>query len=410
MRRIVVSVLVALTAACPSPAEPPDASGPDAFTPDDTEPSLGDAGQDAAMPPDAGPLPEPRADYGVAGPYAVGSVTVTMMDRTGMRMLPVELWYPADEAARAEAATGRPIEAFEEGARATRLTELVAAAPASCVRRTMHAAAAPAAATGTGSWPVLVFSHCHTCTRYDMAEVAERLASHGIVVAAPDHIDNTLWEGLAGTSVGVTAEFLRVRASDVSSVLDRLLDPAAAELPADLRGQLDAAHVAVMGHSFGAATTGVVVRDDPRFIAALAVAAPISVLGPVNVTGLDVPYAFLLMREDNSIQEIGNRFIRMDAMRVGGPATLVELDDGGHWSIADLCGLVPAFAAGCGEGVRGSVPGDVPFTYVDPAAARELAADVAAGFFATHLLGDPGGDTFVRRLDGTAGAHVTSLP
>ena len=37
-------------------------------------------------------------------------------------------------------------------------------------------------------------------------------------------------------------------------------------------------------------------------------------------------------------------------------------------------------------------------------------AVVAAGFFATHLLGDPGGDTFVRRLDGTQGAHVTSLP
>ncbi len=409
MRRLVALVLCSLTAACPSPAEPPDASGPDAFVPDDPEPSLADAGQDAPVPVDAGPLPEPRADYGVAGPHAVGSVTVMMMDRTGMRMLPVELWYPADEAARAEAATGRPIEAFEEGERASRLAELVAAAPATCVRRTMHAAAAPAVAGG-GPWPVLLFSHCHTCTRYDMAEVAERLASHGIVVAAPDHIDNTLWDQLAGTSVGVTAEFLRVRSSDVSSVLDRLLDPAAAELPADLRGQLDADHVAVMGHSFGAATTGVVVRDDPRFIAALAVAAPISVVERVNVTALEVPYAFLLMREDNSIQEIGNRFIRMDAMRLGGPATLVELDDGGHWSIADLCGLVPAFAPGCGDGVRGSVPGDVPFTYVDPSAARELAADVAAGFFATHLLGDPGGDTFVRRLDGAQGAHVTSLP
>jgi len=410
MRRVLALAVISLLAGCPSSPEEPDAAPPDAWMPGDTEPLfVPDAGGDAGAA-DAGPLPEPRTDYGVAGPYAVGSVTVMMMDRTGMRSLPVELWYPAAEGARAEAATGRPIESFEEGARATRLAELVAAAPATCVRRTMHAAAAPAAATSDEPWPIVVFSHCHTCTRYDMAEVTERLASHGIVVAAPDHIDNTLWEGLDGTSVGVTSEFLRVRASDVSSVLDRLLDPVAAELPADLRGQLDAARVAVMGHSFGAATTGVVVRDDPRFIAALAVAAPISVLGPVNVTGLRVPYAFLLMREDNSIQEIGNRFIRMDAMRVGGPATLVELDDGGHWSIADLCGLVPLFAPGCGEGVRGSVPGDVPFTYVDPSAARELAADVAAGFFAAHLLGDPGGDTFVRRLDGTQGAHVTSLP
>jgi predicted dienelactone hydrolase len=294
--------------------------------------------------------------------------------------------------------------------RAMQLGDLAAAAPAGCVRRTMHSAEAPPAATSATPWPVVIFSHYHTSTRYDMAEVMERLASHGIVVAAPDHVDNTLWDQLAGTAVGVTTEFLSVRSSDVSSVLDRLLDPGAAELPTDLRGRLDASRVAVMGHSFGAATTGAVTRDDDRFIAGLAVAAPISVLGPVSIASIEEPFGFLLMREDNSIGEIGNRFIRMDAMRLSAEATLVEVDDAGHWSISDLCGLVPAFAAGCGEGVRGSVPGDVPFTYVDSAQARELAADVAAAFFATHLLGDPGGDTFVRRLDGTAGAHVTSSP
>jgi predicted dienelactone hydrolase len=407
MRRFSALALLAL-AGCPSPAEAPDA----AVAAEDTGPAMDDAPitPDAAMPMDAGPLPEPRTDYGNAGPYAVGSVTVTMTDRTGTRTLPVEIWYPADEAARAEAEAGRPLEAFEEGMRATRLGELAAAAPATCVRRTMHAAAAPAAATSATPWPVVIFSHCHTCTRYDMAEVMERLASHGIVVAAPDHVDNTLWDQLEGTAVGVTTEFLAVRSSDVSSVLDRLLDPSAAELPADLRGQLDASRVAVMGHSFGAATTGAVTRDDDRFIAGLAVAAPISVLGPVSLASIEEPFGFLLMREDNSISEIGNRFIRMDAMRLSAAATVVEVDDAGHWSISDLCGLVPAFEAGCGEGVRGSVPGDVPFTYVDSAQARELAADVAAGFFAVHLLGDPGGDTFVRRLDGTAGAHVTSFP
>jgi predicted dienelactone hydrolase len=405
MRRLVALALLSL-AGCPSPTDTPDA----AAAPEDTGAIADDAGQDAAPLVDAGPLPEPSADYGVAGPFAVGTVAITMIDRTGERMLPVQLWYPADESARAEAEAGRPIEAFEEGTRATDLASLAAAAPETCVRRTMHAADAPPAVVRDTPWPVVIFSHCHTCTRYDMAEVMERLASHGIVVAAPDHIDNTLWDERAGTAVGVTNAFLAVRSSDVSSVLDRLLDPSATELPADLRGQLDATHVAVMGHSFGAATTGAVTRDDARFIAGLAVAAPISVLGPVAISSIHVPFGFLVMREDNSIGEIGNRLIRMDAMRLPGAATLVELDDAGHWSISDLCGLVPTFQPGCGDGVRGSVPGDVPFTYVSSAAARELAADVAAGFFATHLLGDPGGDTFVRRLDGTAGAHVTSIP
>lgn len=399
--------LVLFLAGCPGPAAAPDEGILDT--------GLADAGVDAtsvdAAREDAGPLPEPRADYGALGPLPVGSVTVTMTDRTGARTLPVELWYPADEAARAEATTGRSIEAFEAGTpNETDLHDLVAAAPATCVRRTMHSAAAPAAAAGTGLFPVVVFSHCHTCTRFDMAEAAERLASHGIVVAAPDHVDNTLWDELAGTSVLVGNEFLAVRASDVSSVLDRLLDPTAAELPADLRGRLDPAHAGVMGHSFGAATTSLVIQNDDRFVAALAVAAPISALGGVPIAELDVPYLFLLMREDNSVGEIGNRLIRADYARVGGPAALVELDDAGHWSISDLCGLVAAFDAGCGDGVRGSVSGGVAFTYVDPNIAREVAADTAAGFFATHLLGDPGGDTILRRLDGARGAHVSLRP
>ncbi len=405
-----LALLALSLAACPEPVVMPDAfvADDDAAASDDTGPVATDAPLDA-FEEDAGPPPEPRADYGVAGPFAVGSVTVTMTDRTGMRELPVELWYPAVEDARAEATTGRPIESFEAGtANETAIEELVAAAPETCVRRQQHSAVAPAAATSPALLPVVVFSHCHTCTRYDMAEVAERLASHGIVVAAPDHVNNTLWDQRAGTSVGVTNEFLAVRASDVSSVLDRLLDAEALEMPDDLRGRIDATRAAVMGHSFGAATTSVVARDDERIVAALAVAAPISVLGSVRIAMIDVPYAFLLMREDNSIQEIGNRVIRSDYMRVGGPATIVELDDAGHWSISDLCGLVDAFDAGCGPGIRGSVGGDVAFTYVDPAIAREAAADTAAGFFATHLLGDPGGATFVSRLDGTGGANVMS--
>jgi hypothetical protein len=100
MRRVFAFALVTL-AGCPSPTETPDA----AVAAEDTGPVLDDApiSPDAAAPMDAGPLPEPRADYGTAGAYAVGSVTVTMIDRTGDRTLPVEIWYPADETARAEA-------------------------------------------------------------------------------------------------------------------------------------------------------------------------------------------------------------------------------------------------------------------------------------------------------------------
>jgi predicted dienelactone hydrolase len=350
-----------------------------------------------APPPLDAPEVTPGADYGGPGPYPVGNRRIAIVDRTGERSLTVELWYPAVESARAAADAGQPIEAFEAGTedQAT-LAQLVAEAPAECVRRQMRSAAAAAPIADPVLLPVVVFSHCHACTRYDVAEVSERLASHGIVVAAPDHIDNTLWDQLAGSTVIPGPSFLEVRTSDVSSVLDRLLDPAAPEMPAELRGRIDGARAGVMGHSFGGATTGRVVVTDDRFAAAMTIAAPINPFLVVDLDAVKVPYLFVLAKEDNSITELGNLLLRRNYERVATAAWLVELADAGHWSMSDLCGLVDMFDAGCGEGIRQTEAG-VPFTYVDPAIARERTADAAAAFFAKFLLGDADG---VRFLDG----------
>ncbi len=374
------------TPAAPDAAQVEDA-GVDAAQEDvgrraDTGPRQPDAYVRDASFADAG---MPRADYGAAGPHVVGNVHTTMVDRTGDRTLPVEIWYPADESARAAATTGQPLVAFEAGgAHEAALTAFLASAP-SCVRATVHSALAAPASTAEASWPAVVFSHCHGCMRYDVAEVAERLASHGIVVAAPDHVDDTIWE--AGSLPAVGAPFLAVRASDVSSVLDRLLDPAATELPADLRGHIDATRIAVMGHSYGALTTGAVVTTDARFSSALAIAAPVSIFG-TRPADIHVPYLFVLASEDNSIGSAGNLVIRNDFRAMGGPAWLVEVADAGHWSFSDIAGLVSAFDAGCGTGMRQAAP-HASFTYLDNAEARELASDIAAAFFAITLLDDP---------------------
>ncbi len=194
------------------------------------------------------------------------------------------------------------------------------------------------------------------------------------------------------------ASFLEVRTSDVSSVLDRLLDPAAPELPAELRGRVDAARAGVMGHSFGGATTGRVVTTDPRFIAAMSIAAPINAFLNVDLADVKVPYLFMLAKEDNSITELGNLVLRGNFERVRPQAWLLELEDAGHWSMSDLCGLVAMFDAGCGEGVRQTQPGE-RFTYVDPELARDRTADAAAAFFARFLLGDPEGTAALSRMN-----------
>jgi len=355
-----------------------------------------DAGLDAPDVPaaDVPPVPDVPMDagpvvgeiYGEPGPHPVGNQRIVMLDRTGDRMLPVELWYPAIEEARDAANAGQPMAAFEAGTEhEAALMTAIEGSPAACIRSNTASALAPAAITEPALLPVVVFSHCHGCVRFDVAEVSERLASHGIVVAAPDHLDNTFWDD---PPAPVGAAFLAVRVSDVRSVLDRLLNATAAEMPDDLRGRIDPARAAVMGHSFGAATTGPVVLADDRFVAALAIAAPISILAGLDPADIEVPFLYLLAEEDNSIGAAGNIVIRNDYRAMTSPSFLVEVPGAGHWSFTDIAGLGGQFQPGCAAL-------DERFAYPEPAGFRELAADTAMGFFAARLLGDPEGDAFV---------------
>ncbi|AKF10970.1 putative lipase (putative secreted protein) [Sandaracinus amylolyticus] len=358
---------------------------------------------------DAGPLPEPAADYFVAGPHVVASTRVTLVDdaREG-RALPVEIWYPAVESARDAAAAGHAMAEFETGTRATELARLVSEAPPACLRARTRSARDAEPLADTARWPFVVFSHCHVCTRFDVAEVSERLASFGIAVVAPDHEGNTLWDELEGDAAPVGAEFLEVRVADVRFVLDAMLEDTNDALPDALRGRFDAARAGVMGHSFGAATAGVAAARDPRFVAAMAIAAPITALGGgVRAADVSTPFLFLLAREDNSITEVGNRLIRGDHSRLSGPSWLVEVDDAGHWSFSDHCGLIDLFDAGCGTGTRQTMSG-VEFNYLDNSTARDIAADVAASFFARWLLGDEGATTLLARQHDSGAVTVSA--
>ncbi|MCB9664839.1 MAG: hypothetical protein H6732_12060 [Alphaproteobacteria bacterium] len=99
----------------------------------------------------------------------------------------------------------------------------------------------PVAADGT--FPLAVFSHGHQGDMDNCAHVMTRMASHGWVVAAPEHTGNTLKDG-----GGRTTEIYVQRPFDVSATLDHLLqaDP--------LAPQLDG-RVYATGHSFGGYTT-----------------------------------------------------------------------------------------------------------------------------------------------------------
>lgn len=352
---------------------------------------------------DSGPSTPPAPIYESSGPHPVGVTTIAMHDDARDRDLRVEVWYPADASAKVQAAAGFSVAEFASGADRATLEGLLAAAPDPGTTRIAHAARDGAPLAGE-SLPVVAFSHCFDCTRFSVLSIAERLASHGIVVVAPDHTNGTLFDKLAGTDAPLDTTFLATRAADVRFVLDRVLDGSASEIPTTLRGRFDPDRVGVMGHSFGGVTAGVVLTEDPRPKAGLALAVPMEnpLLPGTMLSAVHVPLLFLLATEDNSIGPIGNDFIKQNFAAANPPVTEIDVADAGHWSVTDICGIVPDFDAGCAkDDVRQT--NSEPFTYADIGAVRGIAASYAAAFFLGTLTGDADALAYVK------GAHPTSL-
>lgn len=339
-------------------------------------------------------------DFAAPGPYRVGVRSLPLVDSARSRAWTAEVWYPTVEEGSAS-----DLLAFATSSEERALLEqLYPASPEGCATRSTQAIrnAAPA---GSGPLPVIFFSHCHGCTRFELFTVAEQLASYGFAVVAPDHAGNTLFAHEAGTPAPINAAFLNTRVEDMLFTAAAAFDPAGPFAAAGLR--FDAARMGVMGHSFGAATAAWTGERLPGMKAVVALAAPMEsplLPGPM-MAALPLPTLFLLAREDNSITELGNRFIRNNHAAAASPSWLIELADAGHWSPSDICGLTVDFAAGCGEGRR--MTGRAPFTYLDNGAARQATAAMVTAFFASVLTGDARGAAYLNA--GLFGIETTLL-
>lgn len=351
-----------------------------------------DAGTDGADAADGSGDDDGRvvaSDFDAAGPHAVGTVDFEVPAdpaEPGGRHIRVRVWYPAELGDDAPVLAMPELE--PEGSRRAAIAGLLADADDQCVRDPSGARAG-ATPIADERWPVVLFSHCHDCVRWEAGAIAERLASHGIAVVAPDHTGNTLFNRLEGAQGSLSPATLDLRVADMSRALDLALDAEQEDLAsAGLAGRFDASRVGMIGHSFGAMTLGRVLQDDDRVVAGMAIAAPLVVFPGTDITAIDDPVFSLRALEDNSIGEPGNAQIENQYEQLGGAAWLADVADTGHWSFFDIAGLDPAFAAGCGEGQRQTDPG-VSFSYLDTDRARGIAAAYAARFFAFTLLDAP---------------------
>ena len=392
-----VSLATPLAVACGGPDTGSDAgtSGP-GTTDATTDTTTGGATSSGETPTTSGATtdasetgdtdPAPAIDYTRPGPHPVGNARFLLP--AGDRELWVEVWYPADASATELAAQGHPIAEFvPAGPDRVAFEDLLAGlSPAGQIgTRLQTSSALDAAPAPGGPWPVLVSSHCFNCVRFSMFSVAERLASHGFVVAAPDHTGGTLFDKLKGDSADLGEDFLQVRRADLGLVLDAVLDANATAVPAPLRGLADPARVGVYGHSFGAATAGRLAQEDPRVRAALPIAAPVEnpLFPNTHVADIHVPMLAILAEEDNSIGKLGNNLIGNNFAAQNPPAWLLRVRDAGHWNFTDICGLTADFSAGCGEGTRQT--DDTAFTYLDIAIGRGIASAYTLAFFDLHL-------------------------
>ncbi len=264
------------------------------------------------------------------GAFPVGVRTVEWTDSGRQRSLPAELWYPASDDHAGEDLSEETQDEYR----------MLPALPPLRQEARRDAAQRP------GRFPLVAFSHGFGGHRRQTTHLCIHLASHGYVIAAVDHVGNTiadmlpLFASVQGGAplpdpVEILNEFIEHRPADVRFVLDRLLDGEA------LGDAVDPERIGAMGHSFGGWTTLAVTAQDPRIRAALPLAPAGGKLPiPVNPLakaldfnwGRDVPTLYLVADRDSVLPLEGMHELFEQTQ---GAKRMVVLRDSDHMHFCD---------------------------------------------------------------------------
>jgi predicted dienelactone hydrolase len=332
-----------------------------------------------AAPAAAEPLFPPDA----LGPFAVGRTTFAAVDAgRGDRALLVDVWYPVDP----RDATGPP---SQYDLLLTRLESRVAQADVPV--------------SGRGPFPLVVFSHGNGGIRFQSFFLTETLASHGFVVAAPDHTGNTTLDLLLGTGDSLPVAAVN-RPGDVSFVISRMLERNAD--PGDaFAGSIDRGRVGVAGHSFGGFTALAVasgflgVPPDPRVRAIVPISPASSVLDDAALASIRVP-TLVIGGTSDVTTPVEPESTRPFALVAGRPRLRVDVQRGGHFSFTEICAISEAFeASGVPDFARDALAGGVEEGCVPELIpideAHRLTNLYAVAFLRIHLASDPRYERFL---------------
>ncbi len=288
----------------------------------DTAPDLGDSVE--MFPPDVDPPDE-------LGSFEVGHTSFTAIDvERGNRSIPVDVWYPVDPGTSGAAEpTSLPL------------------APG--IGLDSEVAVENLPVSDRRDQPLVIFSHGYEGINKQSVDLMETLASHGFVVAAPEHVGNS--QSAPGDPFDVAAAN---RVPDVSFLIDTMTAKHR-EAADPFAGRLDEEHVSVVGHSFGAMTAiGTAAgwagaEPDPRVVAIVAVSGVIDGelqqddrSGPnagfrsSQLEGVEIPVLLMGGTEDVSVP-IANNDLAFDQLTGAPSVDKVSIVGATHNHFAAVC-------------------------------------------------------------------------
>lgn len=280
---------------------------------------------------------------------------------------PLSVWYPADSGAVASMET----EVYDSAqAIPAAFRALIPESMQSAVETNSHLDAPPAVGD---TYPIVIYSHGFGGHRDVAIFLTTHMASHGFVVASPEHIHRNLPAQAFGTAESSPEK----DQADVANTL--------AALDAAFGDSVDTARVGIIGHSAGARTALNALANE-----SVLAAIPLAGGGTAPPEAADKPILVIVAELDLTVPT-ENSLASYDS--APGPRTFVNLAQAGHNSFTDSC---PVILAGGGLGmlepllgaeqVARAEDGCMP-QYADPLAMQAALKHLATAFFLTNVAG-----------------------
>jgi predicted dienelactone hydrolase len=360
---------------------------------------------------DREPLPfEPASETAAPdpvkmGPFPVGVRTITVIDESrrnpagdGPRTLVTEVWYPAVQSAKDDDKEVYDLHAYlPDSLKDTVPEDALGSLATNAVR---DAAVQP----DRGPFPLILFSHGKGGIRMQSTFYTIVLASHGYVVAAPDHQGDTLIELLeeGDVVISTTVDSFLDRPLDISHLIDHF-----EELAADdpLAGKVDLEKIGVSGHSFGALTTFRTAGGDAR-VRAIVAQTPVGVglveAGlEIQVKDFGIPAMIQSAGLDRTLPADLHAASLWEAMQR--PRYALMLQTAGHFTYSDLCVLdLAAIDAALDVDVGNVLEDGCGPTNLGPEKAFPAINNYAVGFFNLYLRASDGSAQYLDENVGRA--------